>query len=1094
MAQTTLPNSHYTVAWICALPEERIAGDAMLDVTHSGPSEVHPDDNNTYQLGRIGKHNIAIVCLPLGCYGTVNAAIVATQMKFTFPSLKIYLMVGIGGGIPSASHDIRLGDIVVSKPENNLGGVVQYDLGKTVKEGHFERSGSLNKPPQLLLNAIAGLKASHGSGRGVDNISDYMSEVHTKRPHLAENYIYQGQDNDTLYKADYEHKDGATCEPCLDSELIPREPRNNIRPVIHYGIIASGNQVIKHGMTRDRIGNDSGAICFEMEAAGLMDHCPCLVIRGICDYSDSHKNKRWQPYAALAAAAYAKELLCQITPFGGTSMQPTPLNNNEQIFDIPRILHPHFSGRQKYLDQISDFFHCQPTSQEGAIVSIFGIPGVGKSQLTLKYALENKNKYNYGFYTIANTPSHWLSSCDSIVQGLCLPEVAYTEQNQRRQALKKWLSAKRSWILIIDDVTPSVVDLLRDTLPQHFGGHILLSTRDRYIAQEFSSPESCIHLHEMNPAEGKELVLKIYNRQEDDTEVAEKISRELGGLPLALEQGTTCAVQRHWDLDTLFQNLRENKQAMMGGILENPHHSDLITTLDIALMTLEPAHVALLNLMLMMHPQALPLQILIDGAPNLEYKADHTNASDDKQSTTSQGSREWMLRFRNRFKAFKGSKVKSASTGRKSPARTAQLEVFNCLKGVLTQKLELDKAIVVLEKSSLVRRTENGDIWIHDLFKELLQKKLEEEERKELVQYAGQIICLAFPQSSYKTWNICSSYLPHSLEVMALLENYDLHTLGSANAMYGIGSYYYENSRYTEAIKLFEQTLAVEEKFLGENHISALGTISNIARAFRRQGRYDESLQLSQKVLVEMEKTKSSKYHLRIRRAVENIALIYRRQKRYNEAVQMLQQLLTACENNQEFGKDDEETIRVADSLALVLVDQDKPDEATKLYERVLAGREKILGKEHPLTLQTLYKLSVALSRQGRYDESIQLAKRALIGRERVLGKNHRATIKTASQLIRVLCLQGKKDEASQVFEQALAGTEGSLAGENSESFIGLRSVANALVDIGKYDEALRFFQRALAGVEETMGKTHHLTRRTAKELQALTKTMSAVV
>ena len=46
-----------------------------------------------------------------------------------------------------------------------------------------------------------------------------------------------------------------------------------------------------------------------MEAAGLMDSFPCLVIRGICDYADSHKNKRWQPYAAATAAAFAKELL-----------------------------------------------------------------------------------------------------------------------------------------------------------------------------------------------------------------------------------------------------------------------------------------------------------------------------------------------------------------------------------------------------------------------------------------------------------------------------------------------------------------------------------------------------------------------------------------------------------------------------------------------------------------------------------------------------------------------------------------------------------------------------------------------------------------
>ena len=60
---------------------------------------------------------------------------------------------------------------------------------------------------------------------------------------------------------------------------------------------------------RDLIAQEFDILCFEMEAAGLMDQLPCLVIRGICDYCDSHKSKQWQGYAAITAAAYAKGLL-----------------------------------------------------------------------------------------------------------------------------------------------------------------------------------------------------------------------------------------------------------------------------------------------------------------------------------------------------------------------------------------------------------------------------------------------------------------------------------------------------------------------------------------------------------------------------------------------------------------------------------------------------------------------------------------------------------------------------------------------------------------------------------------------------------------
>jgi nucleoside phosphorylase len=71
---------------------------------------------------------------------------------------------------------------------------------------------------------------------------------------------------------------------------------------------------MKDALTRDALAGKNGVLCFEMEAAGLMNHFPCLVIRGICDYSDSHKNKEWQGFAAMMAAAYAKDLLCQIPP------------------------------------------------------------------------------------------------------------------------------------------------------------------------------------------------------------------------------------------------------------------------------------------------------------------------------------------------------------------------------------------------------------------------------------------------------------------------------------------------------------------------------------------------------------------------------------------------------------------------------------------------------------------------------------------------------------------------------------------------------------------------------------------------------------
>ncbi|KAL7782062.1 ankyrin repeat-containing domain protein [Trichoderma afarasin] len=288
----------YTVGWICALPLERAAAEAMLDCKHGG------SNSSQYTLGSIGDHNVVIACLPAGLTGTNAAATVAAKLMLQFTSIRFGLLVGIGGGVPSRESDIRLGDVVVSQPRNGYGGVVQYDFGKT-RPGEFETTGFLNTPPIVLLDALSKIQADHLSGNS--KFSQYLQRItHQLGVMPADTRT------DMLFESSYEHVEGSTCENCDDKQLVHRKPRNQ-DVVIHYGTVASGNQVIRDGVTRDKLSSKLGGIlCFEMEAAGLMNSFPCLVIRGICDYADSHKNKAWQPYAASAAASYAREVLAAV--------------------------------------------------------------------------------------------------------------------------------------------------------------------------------------------------------------------------------------------------------------------------------------------------------------------------------------------------------------------------------------------------------------------------------------------------------------------------------------------------------------------------------------------------------------------------------------------------------------------------------------------------------------------------------------------------------------------------------------------------------------------------------------------------------------
>lgn len=306
----------YTVGWICAITAEYVAAQEFLDEEHEGPSFVSPNDTNDYTLGKIEEHNVVIAVLPDGEYGTASAASVATNMRNSFPNVRIGVLVGIGGGVPSERHDVRLGDVVVSAPRNGEGGVFQYDFGKSIQCQGFRNTRFLNQPPPTLRTAMAGIQAQYK--RKGHQLDKAINSILDKNMRLRREYARPQCSTDRLFKAEFIHDSRGCAAFCTGdpSNLIQRHDRteHEDNPAIHYGLIASANQLMKDASIRDRLAVEKEVLCFEMEAAGLMNSFPCVVIRGICDYSDSHKNKEWQGYAAMVAAAYAKDLLCRIPP------------------------------------------------------------------------------------------------------------------------------------------------------------------------------------------------------------------------------------------------------------------------------------------------------------------------------------------------------------------------------------------------------------------------------------------------------------------------------------------------------------------------------------------------------------------------------------------------------------------------------------------------------------------------------------------------------------------------------------------------------------------------------------------------------------
>lgn len=319
---TTLKSrDDYTVGWICALPEEQRAAFVMLDERHADiRTAVY--DHNTYNLGSIGRHNVVIASPPYGRHNSSSPELVGYRMIESFPRIKFGLMVGIGSGVPSK---VRLGDVVVSTPTGYFPGAVQWAMvGK--ESGSFRRLGSLNNPPNLLLTTLTKLMADPETG---DNMLEHLEEIREKWPNAPiPNYSRPKSLKDVVFKSQYLHVEMTRaydeegdeedeqdeCKFCDKNMVVKREPWGER---VHYGLIASGNEIIRDATLREQINKDFGGQIYCIDnntGAQLMNSLPSIVIRGICDYADSHKYQRWRHHAAGMAAAFAKELLHNVLP------------------------------------------------------------------------------------------------------------------------------------------------------------------------------------------------------------------------------------------------------------------------------------------------------------------------------------------------------------------------------------------------------------------------------------------------------------------------------------------------------------------------------------------------------------------------------------------------------------------------------------------------------------------------------------------------------------------------------------------------------------------------------------------------------------
>jgi nucleoside phosphorylase/tetratricopeptide (TPR) repeat protein len=942
MTGRRLRREDYTIGWVCALHIELAAAQEMLDEEHE---KLHQDanDTNIYTLGRIGKHNVVIACLPEGQTGTNSAAAVAVQMKSAFQSVRFGLMVGIGGGVPSEEADIRLGDVVVSTPYKGHGGVVQYDFGKATPIG-FDQTGFLNAPPTILLSAVTNLRANLDRGRC------RLLESFSKLDSLP-TFAREDAGPDILFKADYIHVGGAACGKCSKERVLARQPRKQ-KVVVHYGTIASGNQVMRDGVERDRVSAGlGGVLCFEMEAAGLMNSFPCLVIRGICDYADSHKNKKWQAYAAGTAAAYAKEVLSVISPAEvvkartvDETIKATSDSQRRARDYAGQFSHSSLEPVKAYVprtllrDQIRTQLCNDAADESTKTLVVWGLGGAGKTQLVLDYVRQYRTDYKTRFWIEAGRKESLERDFVDLYQTLFGMQMVTRKEmvsvDNAVIGVKSWFSGRQGpWLMVFDGADTIENEEAREYIDiKHFipdvaSLHVIVTSRSG-TAKDMTRLEG-VRVGEMEEAQAAELFYRYSQLQRDNHSIEDEIKaivKELGHLALAVTLAATYVGRTprlQSNIKIYLPEYRRRRHELLSRKPERLIHQyseSVLTTWETSYQAVEdqyPEASILMTILSFLSFDDIPLQLF-----GVDRRTESTVSTDDVAGIT------WRSII--------------------SPGQTVDI-------------YKIEECFEMLQRYSFVQwKKDRQSYAMHKLVHAWGYDRLTGNEQHKFSLATFRLIVEAI-EGCGKAPEEKLRLVPHIMSNFTMLAGAsggsNRITEGTLDELEWVGVFITDLGRYSEGRVIQEFVLNRRSRLFGEEHPSTISAMNNLANTLGDQGQLDEAA------------------------------------KMFKEVLEKRKRIL---------GEEHPDTISAMNNLANTLGDQGQIDEAAKMLKGVLEMRKHILGEEHPSTISAMNNLASTLGDQGQLDEAIPLLEVAVQRMRRIHGDEHPHTKVAVSNLTRL--------------------------------------------------------------------------------------------
>jgi tetratricopeptide (TPR) repeat protein len=590
-------------------------------------------------------------------------------------------------------------------------------------------------------------------------------------------------------------------------------------------------------------------------------------------------------------------------------------------------------------------------------VVVHGLGGIGKTQFVVRYLHEHRIQYSDGvFWLRADEETSLVGDLASLAWRLALPESEALGQRRQIEAVLSWLRAHQHWLLVLDNMEPTVQETARYWLPPGLRGHQIVTSRTPSVS-------ASLGLEPLPLAVAARFLLD--RTGQDDTHAAYAIAETLGRLPLALEQAAAYVLENDWRSLADYASLLASRMTdLLSEGKPDSYPQPIATTWDISLHRIErewPMAVELLRLCAFL-------------------------ASDDVPVTA---------------------------------LRSAAHKLPEGLREALEDEITCDRTLRTLQDYSLARRRGDG-LHIHRLVQWVIRESLVSDERQRQLSHAMNWLAVTFPHNVWDpgSWRACARLLPHVHAVLASIGADMVEPESTSRLLDRVGTYLRARSEYRLARPILEQALRIRENHLGPENPDTAVSLDNLGLVLRYEGELGPARPLLERALAIRESTLGLD-HPDTAHSLNSLALVLWGQGEVDAARLHCERALAIHEKvlgprhvDTAFSLNNVGTLQLERNGNL--------EAGRLQLERSLAIRESVYGPDHTITAISLNNLGRLLHAQGNLGAASLLLERAFAIREKVLGAEHYDTAISLNSLGMLLRDKKEFVAARRLLERAL--------------------------------------------------------------------------